>query len=245
VSGNSSLNGTGIFLRLQGESENLRLLASTHALDGYAVFDINHQIEKNVFPEIGSNNLPDELVDQMNSLGDLNNLSIFRMLSATCMPFRWLVGIDTVTGTRLGRTIVDEALDGMLEQQDFVGGYCISAQSPGKRRGAVVYFKKRQKPKTRYPDLAIDTLEVFESELATVVAQNDESVTPLSASERKCLVWCACGKTSNEIGTILSLSEHTVNHYFSLAGQKLGTNNRVHTVSKAIQLGLIDLSELS
>ena len=227
------------------ESENLRLLTSTHGMDAYAVFDINHQIEGSIHPQIGAHNLPGELVDQIKSQEELFNLSIFRMLSETCRPFRWLVGIDTVTGTRLGRTIADETVDGFLEQQDFVGGYCVSAQVPGKRRGAVVFFKKREKPKSRYPDLAIDAVELFETELATEMAPGDEDQIPLSASERNCLVWCACGKTSGEIGTILSLSEHTVNHYFTLAGQKLGTNNRVHTVARAIKLGLIDLSELN
>ena len=133
----------------------------------------------------------------------------------------------------------------LLKEQDFVGGYCVPAAVPGKRRGAVIYFKKRQKPKLRNPELMLDTVELFERELASNFAPEEVEVSPLSASERSCLVWCACGKTSGEIGKLLSLSEHTVNHYFSLAGQKLGTQNRIHTVAKAIRLGLIDLSELS
>ena len=230
---------------MHGESENLRLLASSHELDGYAVFDIGRQIDGKIYPKIGLNNLGAQLEEQIVALSEQQNLSLFRMLSTTCLPFRWLVGIDTVTGTRLGRTIVDEALDGLLEPLDFAGGYCIAAQVPGKRRCVVVYFKKRQKPKSRYPDLVLDTIEVIGNELATSTIIDDLDLPSLSASERNCLVWCACGKTSGEIGSILSLSEHTVNHYFSLAGQKLGTQNRVHTVSRAIQLGLIDLSELT
>ncbi|MEP1206313.1 MAG: helix-turn-helix transcriptional regulator [Rhizobiaceae bacterium] len=230
---------------MQRESEHLRLLTSSHGLDGYAVFDIGHQVESKIYPKIGLTNLSAKLVEQIVALEEQQNLSLFRMLATTSGPFRWLVGIDTVTGTRLGRTIADEALDGLLEPQDFVGGYCIAAQVPGKRRCAVVYFKKREKPKSRYPDLVLDTIELIDNELATSIADDDQDLPMLSASERNCLVWCACGKTSGEIGKILSLSEHTVNHYFSLAGQKLGTLNRVHTVSKAIQLGLIDLSELT
>ncbi len=226
------------------DSENLRLLTSTHLLDEYAVFDIDHQIADNLYPKLRFTSLTDDLIDRILALDGLNNVSIFRMLSTTGMPFRWLVGIDTVTETRLGRTIADEALDQLLEEQDFVGGYCIPAQMPGMRRGAVIFFKKRRKPKGRYPDLVLDTLELYERELAVTVLKENEGLMSLSASERRCLVWCACGKTSSEIGEILSLSEHTVNHYFSLAAQKLGTNNRIHTVTKAIQLGVIDRSEL-
>ena len=230
---------------LQKDSENLRLLASTHDLDGYAVFDIEQLVEGSIYPKIGQNNLSESLIDRLQLTEELKNVSLFRMMAISCLPFRWLVGIDTVTGTRLGRTIADEAFDALLEDQDFAGGYCVPAAVPGKRRGAVIYFKKRQKPKLKSADLMLETIELFERELAADLAPEDEGYTALSRSERSCLVWGACGKTSGEIGKLLSLSEHTVNHYFSLAGQKLRTQNRVHTVSKAIQLGLIDLSELS
>ena len=48
-----------------------------------------------------------------------------------------------------------------------------------------------------------------------------------------------------EIGKILSLSEHTVNHYFTLSATKLGATNRTHAVAKAIKVGLIDLDEIN
>lgn len=68
--------------------------------------------------------------------------------------------------------------------------------------------------------------------------------TLLSNSERNCLVWSACGKTSHEIALILSLSEHTVNHYFVVAAAKLQANNRAHAIAKAIKLGIISLDEI-
>jgi len=67
----------------------------------------------------------------------------------------------------------------------------------------------------------------------------------LSSSERNCLVWSACGKTSHEIALILSLSEHTVNHYFVVAAAKLQANNRAHAIAKAIKLGIIGLDEIN
>lgn len=67
----------------------------------------------------------------------------------------------------------------------------------------------------------------------------------LSANERNCLAWCACGKTSFEISKILSLSEHMVNHYFSIATAKLEALNRSHAVAKAIKSGLINLFEVT
>lgn len=61
----------------------------------------------------------------------------------------------------------------------------------------------------------------------------------LGKRERQVLSWTSQGKTSFEISKILNLSEHTINNYITNAANKLGTNNRVHTVCRAIMLGLI------
>ena len=41
-----------------------------------------------------------------------------------------------------------------------------------------------------------------------------------------------------EIAVIAGLSEHTVNHYVTLATQKLGCSNRTQAVVRAIRLGM-------
>ena len=61
----------------------------------------------------------------------------------------------------------------------------------------------------------------------------------LTKREYECLYWTAAGKTSAEIGTILSLSEHTVNNYLMAACHKLDSVNRAHAVAKAIRQGII------
>ena len=49
----------------------------------------------------------------------------------------------------------------------------------------------------------------------------------------------AAGKTSVEIAEILTLSEHTINHYLNRATKKLDAVNRTQAVAKALRLGLI------
>lgn len=61
----------------------------------------------------------------------------------------------------------------------------------------------------------------------------------LSARELEVLRWTAQGKTSVEIGQILSLSDHTVNAYMTNAIRKLDCVNRTQLVAKAIRLKLI------
>jgi LuxR family quorum sensing-dependent transcriptional regulator len=61
----------------------------------------------------------------------------------------------------------------------------------------------------------------------------------LTERERMVLSWVAAGKSSWEIGCILSISEHTVNSHIERAVSKLGAANRAEAVAKAIMLDLI------
>ena len=63
---------------------------------------------------------------------------------------------------------------------------------------------------------------------------------PLSARELEVVRWTAQGKTSVEIGRILSLSDHTVNAHMTNAIKKMDCVNRTQLVAKAIRLGLIN-----
>jgi DNA-binding CsgD family transcriptional regulator len=72
------------------------------------------------------------------------------------------------------------------------------------------------------------------------IKRNDGSIPHmLSARELEVVRWTAQGKTSVEIGQILSLSDHTVNAYMTNAIRKLDCVNRTQLVAKAIRLKLI------
>lgn len=66
-------------------------------------------------------------------------------------------------------------------------------------------------------------------------------VVPLSPQEREVLKWCAAGKTKQEIGIIIGVSENTVKFYVRKAQQKLGTTSAVSAAFLALQQGLIQL----
>lgn len=61
----------------------------------------------------------------------------------------------------------------------------------------------------------------------------------LSERERDILTLVAQGKTNWEIGTILNISEYSVRDYLKDISKRMQTANRTHTVTRAIQLGLI------
>lgn len=61
----------------------------------------------------------------------------------------------------------------------------------------------------------------------------------LTVRERECLVWSAQGKTANEIGTILSISQHTVYFHLKKVAAKLNVYGTRHAITRATELGLI------
>jgi LuxR family quorum-sensing system transcriptional regulator CciR len=63
----------------------------------------------------------------------------------------------------------------------------------------------------------------------------------LTQRERECLQWIALGKSSWDIGSILHISENTVNFHVKNALNKLNANTRILAVVKAIRYGLISL----
>jgi LuxR family quorum-sensing system transcriptional regulator CciR len=62
----------------------------------------------------------------------------------------------------------------------------------------------------------------------------------LSDREKACLSWAVRGKSSWEIGKILSISENTVVFHIKNAMRKLNTNSRTVAAFRAIRLGLIE-----
>jgi DNA-binding CsgD family transcriptional regulator len=62
---------------------------------------------------------------------------------------------------------------------------------------------------------------------------------PLTTRELEVVRWTAQGKTSAEIGRILTLSDHTINAYMTNAIKKLDCVNRTQLVAKALRLRLI------
>lgn len=61
----------------------------------------------------------------------------------------------------------------------------------------------------------------------------------LTPREIECLKWAAEGKSEWEIGTILSISEHTADKHLANAHRKLGAANRAQAIANAIRLRLI------
>jgi DNA-binding CsgD family transcriptional regulator len=66
---------------------------------------------------------------------------------------------------------------------------------------------------------------------------------PIALTEREVeiLRWTAAGKTAWEIGSILRISERTVNFHVQNVMEKFGVHNKTHAAAKALGMGLFAL----
>lgn len=62
---------------------------------------------------------------------------------------------------------------------------------------------------------------------------------PLSIRETEVLRWSAEGKTAEDIGRILHLSERTINFHIANAIRKMGASNKISAVVQAVLRGAL------
>lgn len=79
----------------------------------------------------------------------------------------------------------------------------------------------------------------FHSAYLGLMAPANPVPVQLTERERECLQWSARGKSSWDIGTVLSISENTVNFHIKNATAKLEASSRLMAIVKAIRAGLI------
>jgi len=68
-------------------------------------------------------------------------------------------------------------------------------------------------------------------------------VDPITDREGEILGLLSRGLSARRIATMLSISERTVNSHIDHIYRKLGVNNRVEAVRRAVNLGLLDLND--
>ncbi|MBU4529093.1 MAG: helix-turn-helix transcriptional regulator [Hoeflea sp.] len=127
-----------------------------------------------------------------------------------------------------------------MTENDLDCWFTVPVYDPDHGAAAVCFLGNRP------PMSACETAEMtlyahlMHQKLRQVSAKPAKSASPLTDRERECLLWTAAGKTSVEIGRILDLSEHTVNHYLNNVARKVGAVNRTQAVAYAMRHGYIE-----
>ncbi|MBW3097081.1 helix-turn-helix transcriptional regulator [Pseudohoeflea coraliihabitans] len=179
---------------------------------------------------------PSDLVMRHDEYDRVSKNPVLAKAQKSGAPVQWVFGTSAA-----GEEDPDLAkIREVLGEYDISSWLAIPVFTPGQGAAIISFLGDRGPVGT--PKLAELCLlaSMVQDRLAQVSAPEKSIASPLTERELECLVWTAAGKTSVEIAKILSLSEHTVNHYLNNATRKSGTVNRTQTVAFALRNGWID-----
>ncbi|WP_414132009.1 helix-turn-helix transcriptional regulator [Rhizobium jaguaris] len=180
------------------------------------------------------NNWPAELLATYDQEGLMTNSPVLRRLRNSTLPF--IHETTASTNRDDGRA---QLITALFERFRMTRCIYLPTHDASGLRGAVSLAGDRELfTPEEIKDLCYVALYVFDR-LAEIRNMDIRVTDALTDREIDCLNWTAAGKTSAEIAEILTLSEHTVNHYLNRATKKLDTVNRTQAVAKALRVGLI------
>jgi len=186
-------------------------------------------------------NLPLYLMDDLVTLNLFDDWSILTELGNTSAPFAWSKRQGVVNARN--EQIIDTELTGadalIASEIDAQLAHCIQAPTRGQKRAFITLFSESQTDFSIDFDLVVLFHEIFDHIETLAINRARDSGSELNKRELECLNWAAAGKTSGEIAVIVSLSEHTVNHYLNSCCKKLDCVNRTQAVARAIRTRVI------
>lgn len=224
---------------LRSQFEVFRFMRSAGRTFGYTSFMVANLPPPTSFG-LGENtvitNFPASFLGEFDRLQLLGDSRLVARLRSSVLPFvfsredvlAWCMDMDNLEMRR--------AFDGL----PFDAGSVVPVHDHAGRRAFVTFLGSglQAEWKERLGFLVLLAIHVFQR-LTDLGKVGEVGADTLTEREIDCLTWTAAGKTSADIAAILSLSEHTVNHYLNRAARKLDTVNRTQAVAKALRHGLI------
>jgi LuxR family quorum sensing-dependent transcriptional regulator len=201
----------------------------------FAIIDIPASSSDRLGNQIMLTNLPPEFVSGYDAFGLLKNSPTLNALKRSTAPIAW--NLAMLHQERPEPEI--EPLKALYTRHHLIMGVYYPVHGPNGRRAAVVFAGDRDKlSHTEMGELGIFILHAYDA--YSQIINKERSLThSMTARELEVLHWAANGKTSTEIASILSLSDHTINAYMNSAMRKLDCVNRTQLVAKALRLHLI------
>lgn len=154
----------------------------------------------------------------------------------TLDPFTWdeaPIGPDDATGRR----VMEEATEFGLRS-----GFCIPVHTADGAQGCVSFGGDRVELNAA-DKIALHMIAIYAHGRLRKLRRRwqFDPIRRLSVREIEVLQWASQGKTSSDVADLLGVAEVTVVKHIASAQRKLGTLNRVHTVTEAIRYNLISL----
>ncbi|OCW57245.1 helix-turn-helix transcriptional regulator [Hoeflea olei] len=178
---------------------------------------------------------PPEMIAEYDRLELARNSPVLERLRKQITPLVFEVGEIS----RIRPEQESETATGLFRRYDLTMGVYFPVRDC-QGLGHAVSFMGDRKPLGAEELAVLALFSTLLIERITSISASDTAVkSVLSGRETEILRWTAEGKTSSEIARITGLSEHTVNHYATIATQKLGCSNRTQAVVHAIRMGLL------
>jgi len=164
-------------------------------------------------------------------------------------PFTWDLELENL-GIRdelLPRpyTVSAQQSLNLIREVGVRSGITVPVHQPGGRTGFVTWVSEdpigqMQHWADRFASDLFLVAHAFLERIDAMVVIREGDVPhdcPLTARERECLTWVACGKTDGEIAIIIDRSAETARFHVRNAVTKLDAASRSHAVAKAMRRG--------
>lgn len=191
--------------------------------------------DRDLAPLIHETTLPATLIRDFDRGQMLNICPVATKVRRTLLPVNWSLDEIILAPTRHALT----ELHALFKRHDLNSGIMFSFfLGDGNRYGLRFDGQRGSLCQSEINELSLLSLQALDM-FGQIHLTRESNHNPLSARELEVVSWTAQGKTSVEIGQILTLSDHTVNAYLTNAIRKLDCVNRTQLVAKALRLKLI------
>jgi LuxR family quorum sensing-dependent transcriptional regulator len=184
------------------------------------------------------NNIEPDVIGEYFQRGYDRDDAVLHRAACSVDPFPWEELYSSALAPRQKR-----CLDFRTRETRCYHGVTSPLYGPYNQRAAVSLFTTEE---SETPDYKSGLLGAYCNYFYLTYQRFHEDESRVSASvmlspmETDVLTWAAVGKSDPEIADLLKISPHTVNTHFRHIFRKIDTNNRVHAVTKALLLGIIN-----
>lgn len=214
----------------------LKSTYNTFGFENFIISGLPHS-GLNLAPFVLLESWPVEWFDRYVAKDYVHKDPIAKHCFTTNDPFLW---DEVATGTSINKheaLVMNEATE-----FDLRNGFCIPIHMENGTQGCISLSGDRKNiPES---DRALlHMLSFFAHGRLRYLKENKKNVplATLTARQKEVIQWTILGKTSEQIGEILSISPRTVEFHFANAGEKLGSGNRIQTVVEAIKTKQVTL----
>jgi len=220
-------NEVGVFRHVED-------LAGRFGYSGFSILRLNAAVQGSFKDTVIATNWPARFLAAFDAMQPLRNSPVIARLRISTAPIAW--SLDASEQTPVGTIDGGQAL---MMRYGFTRGTVIPVHGADGGRAAVTFEGSREAlQRAELAELAMEAALAYDQYFRLKNAPALDGAR-LSEREMQVLSWAANGKTSVEIATILSLSDHTVNSYLNSAMRKLDCVNRTQLVAKALRLRII------